>query len=409
MTMTDHPKLSQSEIDALFQQAMASSEGGGAQPDGPLTSEEQDALGEIGNISFGSAATSLSTLLQQRVEITTPTVTLYESSHLPSEFPKPFVLVSVEYTEGLKGTNALVVELQDAKTIADLMLGGNGENVADELNELHLSAVAEAMNQMMGGAATAMSQIFNRPINISPPDVRIVDLSNDEWNLGLSGWIVNVSFRMRVGTLIDSTIMQWLPLSFAKEMVQLLLHPGGGAETGAQAASASEMVAAVEEDVSASQPGTAVAAGHPSVSEPLSAAPDVAAGIAAARSKNVQEEHSWTASRGGVEAPQVLRPEFADFTGETMAGVGEPNNLSLLLDVPLHVTVELGRTRRSIRDILHWAPGTVVELDKLAGEPVDILVNNKRVAIGEVVVIDENFGVRVTEIISPVERVKKLQ
>ncbi|WP_067931389.1 flagellar motor switch phosphatase FliY [Alicyclobacillus kakegawensis] len=399
--MTDHQKLSQAEIDALLQQASTASTGDGAPESDSfsITGEDMDVLGEIGNISFGAAATSLSTLLQQRVEITTPTVSLYQAENLRGEFPKPFVVVGVQYTEGLTGTNVLLVQLDDAKTIADLMLGGNGENVPDELNELHLSAVAEAMNQMMGGAATAMSQIFGRPINISPPEVQFVDLSSEEWHFGVSGPIVNVSFRMRVGTLIDSTIMQWLPLSFAKEMVNLVRSPDGSSDADEGAATEGDGGPSSPEPVGADGGGAQGAAqAAAAAASDRGAAAETAAAYAGPRPTQVN-----------ARPARVVRPEFVDLSAETAAREGEPRNLALLLDVPLHVTVELGRTKKKIGDILNWTQGTVVELDKLAGEPVDILVNNKRVATGEVVVIDENFGVRVTEIISPSDRVRKLQ
>ncbi|WP_026962089.1 flagellar motor switch phosphatase FliY [Alicyclobacillus herbarius] len=405
--MADDQRLSQAEIDALFQQASSDARdgasSGGVSDSSPavISGDEMDILGEIGNISFGAAATSLSTLLQQRVEITTPTVSLYEADSIRAEFPKPFVLVSVEYTEGLTGTNALVVQLQDAKTIADLMLGGNGENVPDELNELHLSAVAEAMNQMMGGAATAMSQIFHRTINISPPDVQFVDLSENEWKLGLEGQIVNVSFRMRVGSLLDSTIMQWIPLSFAKAMVNLIRSPAPDEAPKREMNVHSDALSGPVERTTGTEPSSTSPAFPAGTGESEAAA-------AVAHSATGGTTDGPSASR---EPQRVFRPEFVELSAEPIGlkSATEIHNLSLLLDVPLHVTVELGRTNKTVGEILNWAQGTVVELDKLAGEPVDILVNNKRVAIGEVVVIDENFGVRVTEIISPSDRVKKLQ
>ncbi|MCL6548373.1 MAG: flagellar motor switch phosphatase FliY [Alicyclobacillus sp.] len=368
--MAEHGKLSQAEIDALLNKGLGGHEvdpAGAGDPE--LSLAEMDLLGEIGNISFGSAATALSSLLRQRVEITTPKVTLLPAVEVRRAFPHPCVTVTVEYVSGLQGQNVLAVNLRDARVIADLMLGGTGESGAGEVNELHVSAVAEAMNQMMGGAASAMSTIFSRSIHISSPKVRVTEAGSEgfEWDLG--DWLVQIVFRMRVGTLIDSELFQFLPLSFAREMV---------ASVRAQRPSGPEPA-----------PARAVAGDPPAT--PAAGAP------------------SQPAASPSSAKVAVSRPEFAEFSRAAEPKAAAPRNLSLLYDVPLNVTVELGRTRRPIKEILELAPGSILELDKLAGEPVDILVNNKRIAVGEVVVIDENFGVRVTDIISPIDRVKNLQ
>ncbi len=421
--MSDQIKLSQDEIDALLNSKMVPSEGREV-----LSEEDKDALGEIGNISFGSAATSLSMLLNQRVEITTPNVTVLSPEDVPTDFPRPYVLVSVEYTSGLTGTNALAIEINDAKIIADLMLGGDGTNTAMELNELHLSAVAEAMNQMMGGAATALAAMFGRPINISPPTVRFVDLSTGDAELGFSSAIVNTAFRLRIGDLVDSKLMQLVPVSFAKELLQLLRGNLSYEQSAASAAStpvsdpssARTMAPPASQSVPPQSPaqGAGVHGGSlHSGATPAASRPTSSTGQTAGlnTSSTAASQAAMAGGRGaagkdsGGQSPVIQKPEFVDFSASEPAPRGMPRNLSLLYDVTLNITVELGRTRKSIREILDLTPGSIVELDKLAGEPVDILVNNKRIAIGEVVVIDENFGVRVTDIISPVERVRNLQ
>ncbi|EPZ46252.1 flagellar motor switch phosphatase FliY [Alicyclobacillus acidoterrestris] len=400
--MSDQVKLSQEEIDALL-----SGDGNREEPTAAaLTPEEADTLGEIGNISFGSAATSLSALLQHRVDITTPTVSLIDADEVEKNFPKPYVLVAVEFTEGLIGSNALAIEVDDAKTIADLMMGGDGTNVEGELNELHLSAVGEAMNQMMGGAATSMSQMFGRYINISPPKVDIIDFSRPGQRAFDTKTVVNVQFQLKVGDLIDSRIMQLLPLDFAREMVATLL--------AGPASSSSESAATVAPQVDSPAPSQPIATQTP-VSEPTpmattpqSVAHGAYAAMANATPSAPPSVPRQTAASAAQQPPiQVRQPEFADFD-DVSQNAAPPRNLSLLFDVPLNVTVELGRAKKVIREILELAPGSILELDKLAGEPVDILVNNKRIAIGEVVVIDENFGVRVTDIISQDQRVSKL-
>lgn len=391
--MSDNTKLTQEEINALLSNA--------AQVPLPqrretlvLSADQKDALGEIGNISFGSAATSLSTLLQQRVDITTPTVSLIHADDVSASFPKPYVLVAVEFTAGLRGSNALAIELNDAKTIADLMLGGDGTNTDGELNDLHLSAVAEAMNQMMGGAATSMSTIFGTPINISPPKVKFVDLSAiEDVDIGLEDWIVNVSFQLRVGKLIDSRIMQLIPSDFAQEMVEAL-----------QTAMMGQMQ---------TTPPRAPHVTPVNVAKPAVAAMTAEnATVLPQPSGAVGDKESRSGGGLGLDAhatKPIQRPDFVDFSQDTDAFSVSQRNLALLFDVNLTVTVELGRAKKPIKEILDLAPGSILELDKLAGEPVDIMVNNKKIAIGEVVVIDENFGVRVTDIISPADRVKNLQ
>lgn len=227
--------LSQEEIDALLN-GTANLEDASAKDslrvEDYLDSMERDALGEIGNISFGSSATALSTLLSQKVEITTPEVSIVRHDKLADEFPHPYVAIQVKYTEGFSGVNVLVIKQSDAAIIADLMLGGTGENPSSELDEIHLSAVQEAMNQMMGSAATSMSTVFNKRIDISPPAVSLLNILEGEGTDKLpdQDLLVKVSFRIMIGSLIDSQIMQLLPLSFAKKLARDLIHPEQPAE-----------------------------------------------------------------------------------------------------------------------------------------------------------------------------------
>ncbi|WP_040948679.1 flagellar motor switch phosphatase FliY [Gorillibacterium massiliense] len=422
--------LSQEEIDALLKQTSDVTEEDSFHetPDVSeyLSSLEQDALGEIGNITFGSAATALSTLLGKKVEITTPKVSVLLRQDLPNEFPKPHVTVHVNYVDGFHGINLLVIQTKDAKVIANLMMGGDGTGTeVDELTEIHLSAVQEAMNQMMGSSATSMSTIFNRLVNISPPGIDIVDLSsgNSATVFSQEEVYVKISFRLKIGDLIDSTIMQLLPVPFSRELVLTLM---GGEEpdmgTGSTPDKAPE--APVQTPV-ASKPEPRPAAAEPSyppqsrpaqpMLEPHGNPPT---GVPAYPGYPVQPEYPMPsgygyqqpAAYGGMpnRNVNVQQAQFANFNSG-LATAGEETNLNLLLDIPLKVTVELGRSKMLIKDILQLSQGSIIELDKLAGEPVDILVNNKLIAKGEVVVIDENFGVRVTDIINQWERIQKLQ
>lgn len=210
--MTSKDYLSQEEIDALLRQSesIASSEPAQKTVDDFLTELEQDALGEIGNITFGSAATALSTPLGLKVDITTPKVSIISRTQFEEAFPKPHVAVHVNYVDGFEGINSLVIKKRDAQIIADLMLGGEGNPADEELNEIHISAVQEAMNQMMGSSATSMSTIFNRFVNISPPGIDILNLESGEGvtNLPPDETLIQVSFRLLVGDLIDSDLMR---------------------------------------------------------------------------------------------------------------------------------------------------------------------------------------------------------
>ena len=379
--------------------AEAAPEGGGAAPvvDDPLDDMQKDALGEIGNISMGSAATTLSVLLGHKVSITTPTVSMSTMAAIRESYPMPYLIVEVGYTVGIGGNNILAIQASDACIIADLMMGGDGTAPPDDLNEIHMSAVGEAMNQMMGAVATSLSSMFNKKIDISPPKVNLIDLGTADPVTELVGTneaIVKTSFRMEVDGLIDSEIMQILPVDIATEMVNSLLNSGAAEEEEAAppppppAPAPAPQVAPPPPPPPAPAPAPQAAAPPP---PPMAAAPPPMYGQQARVSEGIP-----------VQAAQ--------FTPLATAPVQvNEANIGLILDVPLQVTVELGRTKKSIKEILELTNGSIVELDKLAGEPVDIHVNGKFLAKGEVVVIDENFGVRITDIVSPEERAAKLQ
>lgn len=425
--------LTQEEIDALLNGAASepaasdsasNEEASSVLSDDLLSSMEKDALGEIGNISMGSAATTLSVLLGHKVNITTPTVSVDTMSTIQNQYPMPYLVVEVGYVIGINGNNILAIQASDASIIADLMMGGDGLNPQEELNDIHMSAVGEAMNQMMGTVATSLSTMFNKKIDISPPKVNLIDLGAEDKITDLVNNdepVVKTSFRMEVDGLIDSEIMQILPLDVAKEMVSFLM--GGGAEAEAQEAPAPAPEPAPAPV--APEPAPVAAAPAPAAPAPQPAAPQYAAPQYAAPPQPQYaaptQQPQYTAPPMGAQpvyAPPayannvvssgvpVQNAQFAPLTNEPV----EVNaaNISLIQDVPLQVTVELGRTKKSIREILEFSTGSIIELDKLAGEPVDIHVNGQLTAKGEVVVIDENFGVRITEIVSPMERVQSL-
>lgn len=392
--------ISQEEIDALLSggggddapadDAAASDDASaaGASPTGDtITDMERDALGEIGNISMGGAATTLSVLLGRKVSITTPTVSISNMSQLKEKYPIPFLVVEVGYSIGIEGNNVLCIQAKDAAIIADLMMGNDGTNPDEELSEIHMSAVSESMNQMMGSVATSLSSMFNKKVDITPPVVTLVDLGTEEVVsklLDKADPIVQASFRMEVDGLIDSEIMQLLPLDVAREMVDALMNQ--------------------QPDVDNEEEAIAVAAAPPPAAPAAApaSAPAAAAAAPASNGYGAQPMQPHVASNVPVQSAQ--------FTPLSTVPVQVNDaNIGLILDVPLQVNVELGRTKKSIKEILDLTKGSIVELDKLAGETVDIMVNGKYLAKGEVVVIDENFGVRITEIVSPLERAARLQ
>ncbi|WP_347941839.1 flagellar motor switch phosphatase FliY [Peribacillus simplex] len=405
--MVSDGMLSQDEIDALLKGTSdIEDEVFPLSIDDYLSMMELDALGEIGNISFGSSATALSTLLNQKVDITTPTVTLIERGHIAEEFPHPYVAIQVQYTEGFSGINMLVIKQSDAAIIADLMLGGDGENPSDLLGEIQLSAVQEAMNQMMGSAATSMSTIFSKKVDISPPSIDLLNFLNGVGENAIpdEDLFAKISFRLRVGNLIDSSIMQLLPLEFAKGLVSELLN--GTSESEPTDIKTQKVLSDPVTNIPNQEPASFQdtrsdrsaneiygQSGHQT--QPANQMPNV-------------PQHFGVSSVPTGQPVNVQPASFTSFQPYQLQE-SETKNLSMLMDIPLQVNVELGRTKRSVKDILELSSGSIIELDKLAGEPVDILVNSRLIAKGEVVVIDENFGVRVTDIMSQSERLNKIR
>lgn len=399
--MMDDGMLSQDEIDALLNATSGDEDLNDEDIDvikeeDYLTSIEKDTLGEIGNISFSSAATSLSTLLNHKVEITTPSIAVIKKTDLLQEFDFELVSVEVKYVEGFIGQNVFVIKAQDAAIISDIMLGGDGLNPETEMTEIHLSAVQEAMNQMMGAAATSMSTIFNKRVDISPPVIEVGEQAKKASTEYIKEEVfVQVSFQLRVGELIDSNIMQIIPFPFANELVDELLNPASNEENDLEETLADTVIEEIESAIQEVEPTQQTKK------------------EANVNSSNTKVEESTTTNPQhlGNSIPKnasIQEASFSEFE-EVQMSKNEHRNLDMLLDIPLKITVELGRTERSIKDILDLSSGSIIELDKLAGEPIDVYVNEKLIAKGEVVVIEENFGVRVTDIVSQSDRLLKLK
>lgn len=390
--------LSQDEINALLNgidsddTTESESKSSENQYKDSLTLEEEDAIGEISNISMGTAATTLSTLVNQKVVITTPVVSYATLEDLGDNSDRPCVFVQISYKDGLAGNNILIIREYDAKIITDLMMGGDGTNIADELSELHLSALGEAMNQMMGSAATSISSMLEKRVDINPPQVSLIHLNDtiDIKNLDkfLEETFVKVSFKMEIGNMVNSELMQLYPFEFARELYKSF------AETHKRDMIDSNRHEDPEDNfgkqqMSQNQQWTAAGNQIPYQMQAGGQVPQ-------APYEMPGGQIPYGMSSGDVN---VQPAQFQPFSNNMNPFTGK-ENIDLIMDVPLEVTVELGRANKSIKEILEFTPGTIIELNKSAGEPVDVLVNGKFVAKGEVVVIEESFGIRVTEIIN---------
>lgn len=361
-----------------------------------ITDIDKDLLGEIGNISMGSASTALYQLINQQVNITTPVVSVTTLKEIKEGFETPNIVLDIEYIAGIIGRNILIIKTLDGLVISNLMMGGDG-NVTEthDLSEIEISAVSEAMNQMIGSAATSMATMFGRKVDISPPSAKIVV----DGSIPISDAIpedqpiVRVSFRMTIGDIVDSNIMQIFPIETAKNIVAIM--------TGEDK----------EKEVAVSEP----AKGN---KEDAIVNKEIYEQPAQVQQQSQQQYQPEPQYQQQYQQPQYEQPRMQQPV-EVHAATFEPlvpqnsvppiKNIDLILDVPLDISVVLGRTKKSIQDILNLGTGSLIELDKLAEEPVEILVNGKQIALGEVVVVDENFGIRITNIVSSVERIKRLK
>lgn len=401
-----------------------------------LSDVEKDAIGEVANISMGSSATTLYSLVNRKVNITTPVVTLATWDTLLEDYERPCVFIQIKYTQGLDGTNILVLKEHDVKVITDLMMGGDGTNTEEELGELHLSAISEAMNQMMGSAATSLSTMLKTIIDISPPESSLLDLTayknGEDIAPFLGGTFVKIAFRMQIDDLVDSSLMQLYPIDFARKLVDTFINTQMGtfkedAAPEPTSAAPQEMPGMMGQSDMNAQPvmnnmgmtGMPQMGRNPMGNASMGMNPMNMGGMD--MSQTGMSQMNMNSMMNGMGMPQMnmnpvgtapmgmasqmnmqnvnIQPaQFQNFAAGATNLPGQ-ENIGLIMDVPLEVTVELGRTTKSISEILNFAPGTIIELDRIAGEPIDVLVNGKYVAKGEVVVIEESFGVRVTEII----------
>jgi len=361
-----------------------------------ITDIDKDLLGEIGNISMGSASTALYQLINQQVNITTPVVSVTTLKEIKEGFETPNIVLDIEYVAGIIGRNILIIKTLDGLVISNLMMGGDG-NVTEihDLSEIEISAVSEAMNQMIGSAATSMATMFGRKVDISPPTAKVVV----DGSIPISDAIpedqpiVRVSFRMTIGDIVDSNIMQIFPIETAKNIVAIMTGEDKAKEvTASEPAKDNKKDTIVNKEIY-EQP------------VPVQQQPQ--------QQYQPEPQYQQQYQQPQYEQPRMQQPvEVHAATFEPLVpqnSVPPIKNIDLILDVPLDISVVLGRTKKSIQDILNLGTGSLIELDKLAEEPVEILVNGKQIALGEVVVVDENFGIRITNIVSSVERIKRLK
>ncbi len=382
--------LSQEEIDALLKGDSPEAETTETPKSFTITDFEEDALGEIGNITMGTSATTLSTLLKKKVSITTPKVSITTPEQLRADYPLPYVVVEVNYTQGLQGSNILIVKESDAVIMSDLMMGGQGLIDQSTLSEIDMSAVSEAMNQMMGSSTTSLSSMFNRRIDISPPSLTLVDLGKNSLDFANEyDELVAIKFKMEIEDLVNSEIMQIIPVEAVQGMMALLMG-----------SSTEESGAEVVLDTPEPEPEVPV----------MSQSSDIVPEPEIPVSNQSWEQPYYQSEPSPVRKNQQFAVQPVQFANlQEMSINNTPQNIGLIMDVPLDVSVELGKTRKTIHDILELHQGAIIQLDKMAGEPVDLLVNGKLIAKGEVVVIDETYGIRITAIISPSDRMNKLQ
>jgi flagellar motor switch protein FliN/FliY len=384
--------LSQDEIDALLQGTdtieMDTGAGGAASP---LTDAERAVFQEMLRGVTESQSSNLSILTGKTVRIGDPSVKARAPAEFVASLPDEVVDVRVDLTDGLQGEHSYLIPADIAASVAGLMMGQAGA----ELDEASLSAVSEAMSQITGTAATAIGNQIGRMVKTAVPDLRQAKKSQARVPQG--DFCVSVEYPLSVEGFPPSRMVEVFSLSLTKEIISLA--EGGGAEAFETGASGLAAAAPAPNGARGGQRAAGARQQSPGAAQ--------AAGFGPPGYQQTFGQAFGGPAAGPAMAPPNVQPvQFANLQPAQMGG--EQGNIGLLMDVFMEMTVELGRTRKRIKDILGIGEGTIIELDKLAGEAVDILVNHKLIAKGEVVVIDENFGVRVTEIVSQIDRMNDL-
>lgn len=419
-----------------------------------FNSMELDAIGELMNISLGSSATAVSNMLDHRVDITTPKVQVVSVEDFSIGELEPAIGIEIKYVSGLEGSNIMLLKRSDVKTIVDILMGSETPDDEFELNDLTISAVCEVMNQMMGAASTALSDFLGYPVNISTPQSFALDdieqFKKDHFPTG-SGNLVVVRFMLGIENVLKSEFVNVMSVDLARELLagfemnfgtpeeqsKAEATPTSAQETPvAQPAPVQETPVAqpapTQETPAAQSSGAVLsqaeierllaANGSPAASQPVAQepapqtvpaaqpAPAQPTPAAQVQPAPVQATPAAQAQPAYVPEPKVINSKPVQFpeldVGERL-GKEQADNLEMIMSVPLEISVEIGRTRRKVEDILALSKGSLVVLDKLAGDQVDLFVNGLCVARGDVVVIDDNFGVRITEVLKHAELFNK--
>ena len=394
---------------------------------------EMDAIGEIMNITMGSAATAVSNMLSAKVWITTPTVNVIESKEINFPELEPSIMVKIKYTQGISGQNVLVLKQNDVQLILNQLMGLPLEISEDfQFDELNISAVCEVMNQMMGASETALSEIIETTVDISTPEAIVQegdgDVKTEIYELAGQDYVCTVKFDLTIDGVIKSEFISVLTIDLAKEMASKMMatynsgmeeaapapEPAPAASSGGGTMSQDEIEklmgggasAAAPQPAAQQMPQAAPMQGMPMQGMPQQgmAMPQMPYGgqPMAYPDPNMAGMYGMYPQQGYPMQPMNIQPiqlqSFGNYQNASLTQE-QNDNLKLLMGVPLNVTVEIGSCVRKVKEILEFTQGTIIELERQAGAPVDIIVNGNLVAKGDVVVIDDNFAVRITEII----------
>lgn len=403
---------------------------------------EMDAIGEIMNITMGSAATAVSNLLSAKVWITTPTVNVVGVKDLSFPELEPSVMVKIKYVQGVSGQNVLVLKQNDVQLILNQLMGLPLEVTDDfEFDEMNISAVCEVMNQMMGAAATALSEIIDTTVDISTPEAMVDEdkrVIADLYEVGGEDNVVSIKFNLTIDGVINSEFISILTIDLAKEMAEKMMAgysaatdevtPSEPTPAPVQEAPASSGSSLSQEEIEAMLGGGASSAPQPAPvpqqapqpqmqpiqqqmpQQPMQGMPPYGYDPNMQMYNNMYPQMPQGQPMpnmypqqpyGYPPQPNIQPVQLQNFASYNNASLNKEqnDNLKLLMGVPLNVSVEIGSTTKKVKEILEFTQGSIIELERQAGAPVDIIVNGNLIARGDVVVIDDNFAVRITEII----------
>lgn len=378
---------------------------------------EIDAIGEIINISLGASATAVATMLDRRVDITTPNVKVVTFEEFEFKRLEPAIGVEITYTHGLSGNNVMIIKKMDVKTIVGLLMGSEIPDEEFEMNELYVSAICEVMNQMMGASATAMSEFIGETVNITTPTSFEIE-NSDQFKAKYfepNNNFVSIEFSLSIEGSIKCEFVNLMPIPLVKMLVsrmipdQSLLQEAEVSQPVQEAAPAAPQMETPPAAVQPQEPAPQPQYEQPAAPQATPAAPQyeqpAQPQYAAPQAPPAQPQYEQPVAPPTPAAPVPnrvidVKPIPAEsFSGKDALREAPKDNLELLMDVPLEISVEIGRTRKLVKEIVEFTQGSLIVLDKLAGDQVEIYANERCIARGDVVVVNDNFGVRITEIV----------